>query len=454
MNRFHYFVDGTLNASLLEKSPTRFDAGGYQLAQNTTSINFNRFFDHILNGFNAAFGLEYRIDNYVIFKGEEGSWKNYGVIDTVIDGRVQQIDILGRPGGSQGFPGFRPENELDEYRTNLGAYADLELDLTNRWMVGAAARFETYSDFGNTLTAKFASRFKLLDNVALRASFSTGFRAPSLAQIYFNSTFTDFVSGVPVDKIISKNNSPLTRTLGIPPLKEETAQNVSLGLTVNLFDNLTLTVDGYDVEIKDRIVLTGAFEDNDPDIGTELKALNVGAAQFFTNALDTRTSGLDVILTYSNNIDENHFQVSYAGNFNKMKLGDIKTTPKLTAKKDIYFGKREQYFLLASAPPSKMSLILDYNRNSFHSSLRFTYFGKVTLIDWIDNEDVYDARLTTDLSLAYDLTNNLQLAVGSSNIFNIYPTEQDTETETGGLWDAVQMGFSGRFYFAKLMFKL
>jgi iron complex outermembrane receptor protein len=453
-NRFHYFVNGTLNASLLEKSPTRFDAGGFQLTQNTTGVNFSQFFNNVLNGLNIAFGAEYRIENYEIFAGEEASWENYGVIDTVINGRVVQFDVLGRPGGSQGFPGFRPDNEIDEFRTNFGAYADVELDATNDWILGAAARFENYSDFGNTLNAKLSTRLKLHDVVAIRGSYSSGFRAPSLAQIYFNSIFTDFVSGVPVEKIIAKNNSPLTRSLGIAPLKQETARNLSFGLTVYPFDDFTITVDGYLVNINDRIVLTGAFEQDDPDIGAELKVLNVGAAQFFANAIDTKTSGLDVILAYSKSFGEHQFRFSYAGNFNKMKLGEVKTSPKLAGKKDIYFGKREQFFLLASAPSSKMTLSIDYSLNRFHANLRLTQFGKVTLIDWLDTEDTYEPKITADVSIGYDLTNTLSLIVGGGNILNTYPSLQDTETETGGLWDAVQMGFSGRFYFAKLNFRL
>ncbi|MEK9137862.1 MAG: TonB-dependent receptor, partial [Bacteroidota bacterium] len=439
LNRFHYTIKGTLNASLQEKSPTQFDAGGFQLWQNTAGVNFTRFFSEVENGLNVAFGLEYRAENYEIFAGEEGSWKSYGT--------------LGLPAGSQGFPGFRPANILDETRTNVGAYADVELDVTKQFMIGGAARFENYSDFGSTVNVKAASRLKLSDEVALRGSVSTGFRAPTLAQIFFNSTFTDFVAGVPIDKFIAKNNSPLTRALGIPELKEETAQNASVGLTANLAGGFTATIDGYYVKIKDRIVLTGAFGDDDPDIGPDLQALGVGAAQFFTNALDTRTFGLDVIATYTQNIEGHQLRFSLAGNFNDMELGAIKTTRKLAGKEDIYFGRREQHFLLASAPKNKMSATFDYSRDRFHGSLRLVRFGKVTLIDWLDTEDIYEAKVTTDLSLAFDITKNASLVFGSANLFNEYPSQQDTETETGGLWDAVQMGFAGRFYYARVNFR-
>ena len=453
-NRFHYIIEGTLNASLLERSPTRFDAGGFQLAQNTTGLTFSRFYDQWLAGVNVAFGAEYRIENYEIFAGEEGSWRNYGVIDTLVDGRIQQVDVLGRPGGSQGFPGFRPENELDEFRTNVSAFIDGEFDLSEMLMVAAALRFERYSDFGETVTGKLVTRVELTDQIALRASASTGFRAPSLAQIYFNSTFTDFVAGTPVDKIIARNNSPITRTLGIPALKEETARNASLGFTANLFNGFTLTVDGYFVDIDDRIVLTGAFEDTDPDIGAELRALNVGAAQFFTNAIDTETIGVDVIAAYTTLVGLNRLRVSLAANFNDMELGSVNTSPKLAGKEDVYFGPREQFFLLASAPETKFNLTLDWTRDRYTANVRFVRFGEVVLMDWLDTEDIYESKITTDVGVGYAITPNVRLAVGGANIFDVYPTQQDTETETGGLWDAVQMGFSGAYYYGKLLFKI
>lgn len=452
-NMFHYYVDGTLNASLLEKSPTRFDAGGFKLSQNTTGLHFSKYNENMLAGSNIAFGAEYRIENYEIFAGEEASWKNYGVIDTVINNVVVPWDVLQRPGGSQGFPGFRPDNEVDEYRTNFAGYFDLEMDFSKSFMVAAAVRGERYSDFGNTINGKLATRLAITDNLAIRGSVSTGFRAPSLAQIYFNSVFTDFVAGEPVDKLIAQNNGPITRTLGIPQLKQERALNFSAGVTTEPVKGLSLTIDGYFVDIQDRIVLTGAFEDTDPQIGAELQALNVGAAQFFTNAVDTRTTGVDIIAQYSTRLGGGDFKATVAANFNEMTIEDIKTTQKLGGKEDIYFGEREQYFLLASAPDSKINVTLDYTVNKFNVNLRFVRFDEVVLIDWVGTKDVYEAKISSDLALGYQFTDNLRLIVGGSNIFDVIPTAQDTETETGGLWDPVQMGFNGAFYFAKLGFK-
>lgn len=452
-NRFHYLVDGTLNASLLERSPTRFDAGGFDFAQNATGLAFSRLFPGPAEGLNLAFGAEYRVDRYRIFAGEEASWRNYGVVDSVIDGRVVPVDVLERPGGAQGFPGFRPENEVDEVRTNFGAYVDAELDATERVTVGAAARYEDYSDFGNTLTGKVAARVRVSDALAVRGSVGTGFRAPSLAQVYFNSTFTDFVAGVAVDKIIARNGSPITRALGIPALREEKAVNATLGLTLSA-GAFVATVDGYLVDIEDRIVLTGAFDTEDPDIGDELAALGVGAAQFFTNALDTRTRGVDVVLSWGRSFGAHRVRAAFAGNFNDMELGDVRTSPRLAGKEEVYFGPRERAFLLASAPPSKMSLSLDHGVGKVELSARANRFGRVTLVDWLDTPDVYHSRTTADAALTYRLSGDTRVTVGGTNLFNAYPSPQDTETETGGVWDAVQMGFSGAYYFARVEFRV
>jgi iron complex outermembrane recepter protein len=448
LNRFHYTVDGTLNASLQARSPTKFDAGGFQLMQNTTGASATRLLPGVRSGLNIAGGVEFRVDNYRIFAGEEGSWRNYGPIYREIDGDPVLI-----PGGAQGFPGFQPANELSANRTNVGAWADLELDVTQRWLVSVAGRYENYSDFGGTMNAKAATRLALTDALALRGSVSTGFRAPSLAQVHFNSTFTDFVGGVAVDKLIANNGSALTRALGIPDLTQETATNLSAGLTLRS-GAFRATVDAYQVDIDDRIVLTGAFDEDDDVIGADLRRLNVGAAQFFTNALDTRTRGLDVVMTYGMSAGGHELRWALAGNFNDMEQGVVKTTQRLRGKEDIYFGAREQAFLVASAPPTRLTLSLDHAINRLSTNLRLMHYGRVTLIDWIDEADVYPSRRVLDASLGYRMNDRAQITLGAANLLNAYPAAQDTETETGGVWDAVQMGFSGTFLFARLNFRM
>lgn len=481
INRMHYFGEGTLNASLVENSPTRFDDGGHQFIQNTVNMGVTKNFAKVLKGLNFATGAEYRLENYQIFAGEDASWKTYGPVefsrDSIFDdqGDFVGFDITYRPGGAQGFPGFRPTDEVNKNRHTFGLYTDVELDVTKSFLMTGAIRYEYYNDFGHTVNFKFATRYKINDKFTLRGSVSSGFRAPSLAQIYFQSTFTDVVAGNIIDKVIANNKSEIVKALGIPSLKQEKSINGSLGFTSKPVSGLSITADAYFVGIKDRIVLTGAFDAEDPDIGQALTDLGVGAAQFFTNALDTKTVGVDVVLAYNNTWGKHGLTVTLAGNYNKMFLGKIKTSPQLVGKEDTYFGERDKGFLLASAPRSKFNLAVEYRVGKFSIQPRLNFFDRVDLINFRvfgDGDiadaaldagdmkaykaaitDVYKPRVTLDLSLSYDVCKNVSLVVGSNNLIDTYPTVHDMGwTETGGMWDAVQMGFGGMYMYGKVLF--
>ncbi|QKG56801.1 TonB-dependent receptor [Hymenobacter sp. BRD128] len=437
-NRFHYGVRNTLNATLGATSPTSFDAGGFQLQQDVVDLNISRNFKTVAQGLNLAFGSEYRREWYQIFAGEAASYTNY-------------TPNAGVPGGAQGFPGFQPRNELKASRNNIGLYADAELDVTKAWLVEGAVRFENYSDFGSNVTGKLATRYKLGDNFSLRGTLSTGFRAPSLAQINFNTVFTNVVGGKPIDILLDRNNGPVTTAVGIPPLTRELSRSASVGFTGRVGSLLSFTVDGYYIHIQDRIVLTGTFDQTDSAIGATLASLNVGQAQFFANAASTTTWGLDAVVANTQGVGSGRLTTTLAGNLNRLNVTSVQTTPKLAGKEDIFFGPREQAFVKASAPPFKVNLTFDYNVGRFGALVRFVEFGGVKLIDYNGDPENYDPRLTTDVALSYALTNQLRLSLGSSNLFNKYPNFFNPQaTETGGAWDPVQMGSNGRFLFAKL----
>ncbi len=472
-NKFHYNIKGTLNASLEENSPTQFDAGGHSLLQNTTNLDVSKNYGDILGGLNIAFGTEFRVEQFKIFAGEIGSYATYDTNGVPITDPTTQsapIDPVSgepRPGGSQGFPGYSPANEVNKSRTNFSLYTDAELDITEAWMVSGAVRYENYNDFGSTLNGKFASRLKLTDKINLRGSVSTGFRAPSLAQIYYNLRFTNFSSGGATEVLLASNDSPVTRAFGINKLNEEKAVNASLGFTASLGD-FTATVDGYLINVKDRIVLTGYFD------ATAL-GMNVDKAQFFVNGVDTKTTGLDIVLAWKKTVDSNRFEATLVGNINHMKIDKIKNGD---LDEKTFFGERDRAFLLASAPPNKFGLNLNYARKWFDAGLSFTRFSEVKLLDYQMSDltpedfrtspdqtedqlyaiqknaatDTYGAKIVTDLTLGFKLSKSTKITLGANNLLNIYPDQQDDWVEAGGYWDAVQMGFNGAYYYARLGF--
>jgi len=462
-NRFVYQIDNTINATLGVNSPTSFDAGGHSLLQNTTGISTSKFFD-VLEGLNLAIGTEFRYEKFNIIKGEEASYAMYDVNGNLVTADTNP-DLLVvnplsgdvRPGGSQGFPGY--SQEVGKSRNNFAAYIDTELDITKNWMISAAGRFENYNDFGSTINGKFATRYAITPQFAFRGSISTGFRAPSLVQKYYSLQFTNFQGGELVTVQLASNDSALAKEVGIPELKQETSTNGSAGFTFNS-GKFTATIDGYYIKVKDRIVLTGTFDQSDDAIGSILTTNHIDQAQFFTNAVDTKTKGIDLILSYNTGLGAGKLTATLAGNYNEMEITDVHTSGKLVGKEDVYLSARERAFILASAPKTKINLNLNYKIQKFNANLQLVRFDKVTLVGYNGPDDyqTYTPRVTTDISLGYDFTKNFSWIVGGKNIFNRYPTLQyssvsDGNTESGGIFDPVQMGFAGRQIFTRITYK-
>ena len=463
-NNFHYFIKETLNATLLKRSPTEFDAGGHKLTQNTTSVDFSKNFPSTLKGLNVAFGLEYRVENYKIFSGEEASYSSYDINGQIVNSLTPVQNLITynntiRPGGSQGFPGYSPKNEVDRSRNNLSLYIDTEFDFSKKWMIGTALRYEHYSDFGSTLNSKLATRINLTPKINLRSSFSTGFRAPSLAQIYYNLTFTNYIGNTATESLLVANNSPITKLFGIEKLKEEKAFNTSFGISFTPNNKFNFTIDTYYISIKDRIILSGNFDAS--NLG-----FNVENVQFFANGVNTSTIGLDIKTKWSHNFSNSKLSIAVFGNINNMMIQKINNK---SLDLETFFGIREQYFLLASAPRNKLSLNLNYQKEKINLNINLTRFSSVQLIDWqilqdlsnFNNSkeerkliatDFYKSKYTLDLHVNYQFTSSFTLQTGVNNLFNTYPTIQDNNTDSGGLWDSMQMGSNGTFYYSKLQF--
>ncbi|MDI3322585.1 TonB-dependent receptor [Pinibacter soli] len=479
-NDFHYYGQKTFNASLNAegKNRNRFNDGGFSFLQNTFNIDISKHFPSILNGFTFSFGGEYRYEQYKIYAGEEASYKNFDPDKTVINADGDEFTVAA---GSQGFPGFQPGDEVKAHRNNLGLYVDGELDVTNKWLVGGAIRYENYSDFGSLATFKFDTRYKVASNFNLRGSVSTGYRAPSLQQINFSNTFTNVQGGKIFEVKIAPNYSPITKAAGIPNLNQEKSLNASLGFSWKPAKNFTITVDGYLVKIKDRVVLTGQFDTSVAAIAPILEELNVAQAQFYANAVNTTNYGLDVVVNYDKTFKKNSLKIVLAGNFQHMTIDNINIP---TALNDTYehqqafFSDREQKYVLASAPPVKLGFNLEYG-NRFRVGTYQTYFGKVEILGYgyentypplvaldktgelVPEQFNYNGKLVSDLYVTYKFTKVISGSLGCDNIFNVHPdlgivkgaNMSAYDGEAGGPWDPVQMGFNGRRLYAKMYFK-
>ncbi|WP_462248553.1 TonB-dependent receptor, partial [Ferruginibacter sp.] len=378
-NDFQYFGDKTFNASLIgNTTKTFFNDGGFRFRQATLNVDLSKNFKNVAQGLNFGYGFEYRNEKYSINKGEEASYANYD---------PNQVQAS----GSQGFPGFSPDDVIKATRYNFSAYADAELNVTDKWLIDGAVRGESYSDFGSVATFKLATRYKVSDNFNLRGSASTGFRAPSLQQINFSNTLTSFSGGQLVQSRIARNGDVVTKAAGIPDLKEETSVNGSLGFAWKAAPGLTFTVDGYMVKVKDRVVLSGLFSADDATLPAEftslLKGLNVSTAQFFTNAVNTTNYGIDVVLDYSKKWGNKSFKGLLAGNFQKINLDEIHVPAALSGtvlNQKTFYSDREIAFLKASAPGAKFNLSLNYTCGKLGAGTNLTYYGGIKLLGFGD----------------------------------------------------------------------
>jgi iron complex outermembrane receptor protein len=504
-NNFHYFGDKTFNASLGEAGVNKnhFDDGGFSFIQNATNLDISRHFADVAQGLTLAFGGEYRYEQYKIYKGEEASYLNYSTAAITYPNGNTVYPAT----GAQGFPGFQPLDVIKADRSKIAGYGDVAIDLTKEWLIDAAVRFENYSDFGFVNTYKFATRYKVTHNFNLRGSVSTGYRAPSLQQINFSNTESNVVAGNPTLVKIAPNYSPITRAAGIPDLKQEKSVNGSVGFSWKPAPSIAITVDGYLVKITNRVVLSGQFQATDPTLDptltNALQTLGVNSAQFFANAVNTTNTGLDVVFDYHKKWGKNRFSIVFAGNVQNMNIDKINVPAKLNdswVHQQTFYSVREQQFLKASAPPEKLGLTLEYDINKFGVGTHLTYFGQIKLQGYgysgnpalagtgtpgdpnlegtgiapmvnlgpdgsgalVPEQFVYHGKVVTDLFFSLQFSPKTSLFWGVDNIFNVHPdlgivpgaNGSPFDGETGGPWDAVQMGYNGMHPFVKLALNL
>ena len=464
-NAVDYEVNNSINLDLGANSPTSFDVGAYVFSNLLANLDISRDFGQV----SFAIGGEVREERFGATPGDPASYAG---------------------GGVQSFPGLQPANAVSAQRSNYGAYADLEWEATDALLIGGAVRYEDYSDFGDNTSWKVNGRYILGDNQgAIRASYSTGFRAPSLHQIYLSNIQT-LVSGGTVSNQGTFNNvDPIIRDgLGVPQLTAETSKNISAGITYKITPKLSVTADYYRVEVEDRVLFTGeiGFDGDDETINPVEEILidnSITSLKFFVNAVDTETNGVDLVANLENiGLGSGIFSATLAANLNETKITNEDTdsstdglqleAPGLLGENgyDI-FNRKEQSRITSARPKTKVLLGLDYSISKWSFTLNNTYFGEVT---WLHSnnglngaplgpggstlpiedtayDQTFGGKIITDLIVRYEFCNNFSAYVSANNLLDVYPDEIDTKgdfvTDLGGRfkypWEVNQFGFNG-----------
>lgn len=451
-NGFEFGVHNSVNTSMGTTSPRDFYAGALRFNQATFNGDITRQFGTGLGLLNVAAGAEFRRDNFRLERGDENSY------------RVGPFDILdgpnaGRPAApfAQVFPGFRPEDETDASRNNVAGYIDLELSPANALLISLAGRAERYSDFGSTTDAKIALRFELLRGLAVRGAMQTGFRAPSLGQSNFSAVSTNFINvggvSTPFEIRTFAVGSLGGRLLGAVPLTPEESENVSAGITFNPVRFFSLTADWYRVNIDDRIVLSGNFiHSTVADLLEENGIVGVSGARYFTNAIDTRTTGLDIVASFALDLNSKGlFRFTGGFNENRTKVLHVDPTPpQLAAVASALFDRVERGRLEEGQPRQRVSLTATYDLNRLGVMVHNSRYGKI--VSRANNpaqDQTFGAKWLTDLSLSYKLTPQFALALSGTNVFDVYPDTNITANQTRGIYlysGLTPFGFNGAFW--------
>ncbi len=436
---------------------TEIDAGTLRLSELVAAVNVARNLRVGRGEVHLAAGAQLRRENYEILAGEPASYIQGGHLNRNGDPA---------PPGSQVFGGFQPQNAVDSSRTNVGVYLDLESNLTRQFLVNVAGRFEHYSTFGSKLTGKLALRFAPSDRVTFRGAASTGFRAPALSQSHYGATITNFILDTgtgnqrPVEGGIFPVASAPARALGADPLEPETSVNLSAGLAVSPTDRITLTGDVYHVRIDDRIILTGILAG--PGIEQILQnsgITNIETAQYFTNALDTKTTGVDLTASWRIPVpDGRRLELSGVFNWTRNRIIRERIPPELVGVVPTLFDPYSaggRIALEKERPAWRSTLSAEYGEGRFRGLVRNSWYGShhTSQLCGVEGcEQKIGAEGVVDLELGYLLPGNVNFAIGARNLFDAYPDRLSADNSFGIFLypQASPFGYNGRFLYTKV----
>ena len=454
VNDFDHDVSNSLNASLGDESPTRFNIAEYQLSQLALRFDMTRPFavGGFANPVNLAWGLEYRTETY---ESEAGDPESY------IAGPV-----IGAPIGTQAGSGLQPSETVDQDRDAASIYVDLETDVTDQFQLGVAGRFEDYSDFGNSTNGKVSARYEFTPAFAVRGTVGTGFRAPSLTQAFFRGSTTSFGEGGQLEQVLNlPTDDPIALLLGASDLEAEESVSYNLGFVYRNDSGFRLTVDFYRIDIDDRITLSERIggEEVTEFIESSLGVPGVLGVRFFTNAVDTQTDGFDIVADYSLPLGGGDLALSAA--YNKSETDVVSVDPNPPVLDDlgvgaVLFGVEERNTLETASPEDKLILTAHWTSERWSLLARGTRWGEATRVfnfgGGFEPEQTYGAEWGIDLDVEFAATEEWAIAIGANNVLDEYPDLSSADINFFGNlpYDVLQpITFNGAFYYLRSTYR-
>lgn len=468
------FGDGLSDADIRSSIPRSASAYGLELGLQTFNIDVT----HSIGDLGIAAGFEMRTDDYEIKPGDPYAYSDF---DTVGGASLYSQDASG---GIQGFPGIGPDSAVDESRDVMSFYIDGEYQLSADLIISAAMRYDDYDGFGDTTNYKLAANWAVSEMVRLRAAASTGFRAPSMQQLYFNNVSTQFVDNpadlmgpqIPVQVGTFRNDSDVAEAIGIPELKEEESVNTSFGIVLTPSNNLTVTLDYYKIDIEDRIVISNrlsASDDPSGDLGDALDLVGAGSAQFFLNGADTETEGFDLVLTYTGmEVYGGNLDISMAANSTETEVTDIFSPPALAdIPASTVFSSQDISIIEEWQPKDRVNFTGTYSKDDWQLVVSLNRYGEYTVQD--GGRQTYGAKVLTDVNLRYRFTDVITGNIGGNNIFDQYPERNRIGNSRGGALEtavggdeivnspgvftysrrSAPFGFNGAYFYAGLTYE-
>jgi iron complex outermembrane receptor protein len=448
-NKSTYTLANTINPSMgalnIDQPNNSFQAGSYIQLEKSFNADFSKGVDVGLNDpMNLAAGLEWRQESFEIISGEQASWEQ------------GPLASQGFSVGSHGFAGFSPESQGINSRQSIAAYVDVEAYLTDDFLVGGALRYEDFSSFGNTTNYKLTAQYQLTDELSLRASHSTGFRAPTVGQANVVNTQTSLVNGELIQSATYPPTQAVSVELGGQPLEPEESVSFAAGLVYQSGD-FFMTVDAYSIEVTDRVAQTDKIfitQENVDNLQGKYpnpELLLGGSVTFFANDFDTSTQGVDVVMNYDMELMQGTSKLSLAYNYNSTEVDD---PGEFTSA----FKVRR---LEEGIPEHRATLTFAQNWEDISMFVRGNFFGEwfATHADEPDVDSSYGwsetvgSSFTLDAEVSYYLSNSWTLSAGANNILDT----KAQKLQQGGAYSIVgaeyyesgPFDYNGGFYYVK-----